>query len=252
MYISFGQSSHVMGIELADNVLLRLDTGKESKQPPRAVGLTFVSFARMVEAHKESPVCRVALELASTSGRAMASSFSCRDDCARQRLFVGPPVAFSTVAPAAGTAGCVENRLNPIMSKQVTLIAPEAIDTQTERATNARHRNIANRTVDHPLEPVVSALRQALAPNLRAIVLFGSRARGDHQPESDWDLLVIADRLPERTFPRYLYLKRLLPDAWRGPFPSWPTHQPSSKRAYLPCSWILRWTESFCTIQIIM
>ena len=33
LYVSFGQSSHVMGIELADNVLLRLDTGKESNQP---------------------------------------------------------------------------------------------------------------------------------------------------------------------------------------------------------------------------
>jgi predicted nucleotidyltransferase len=71
-------------------------------------------------------------------------------------------------------------------------------------------------TVSHQLEPVVSALRHHLGPNLVAIVLFGSRARGDHRPDSDWDLLVIADRLPQKPFQRHLYLKRLLPLMWRG------------------------------------
>ncbi len=56
LYVSFDQSAHVTGIELTDNVLLRLDTGKESGQPPRAIGLTLISFERMREAHKESPV----------------------------------------------------------------------------------------------------------------------------------------------------------------------------------------------------
>lgn len=67
-----------------------------------------------------------------------------------------------------------------------------------------------------PLEPVLAALKQELGRDLIAVVLFGSRARGDHQPESDWDLLVIADQLPGRAFPRHLYLKRLLPPSWRG------------------------------------
>lgn len=33
----------------------------------------------------------------------------------------------------------------------------------------------------------------ALAPNARA-VLFGSRARGDAKPASDWDILVLLDK----------------------------------------------------------
>ena len=56
LYVSFGRSQHVTGVELTDNVLLRLDTGKRSGEPPRAVGLTFISFARIMEAHKERPL----------------------------------------------------------------------------------------------------------------------------------------------------------------------------------------------------
>jgi hypothetical protein len=44
-----------------------------------------------------------------------------------------------------------------------------------------------------------------------AVVLFGSRARGDSSAESDWDLLVIADGLPEKPFQRHLFLTRALP-----------------------------------------
>jgi len=56
LYISFGRSQHVTGVELADNILLRLDTGKASGEPPRAVGLTFVSFSRMMAAHRDRPL----------------------------------------------------------------------------------------------------------------------------------------------------------------------------------------------------
>jgi hypothetical protein len=56
LYVSFGQSSHVTGVELADNVLLRLDTGKATGEPPRAVGLTFISFTRMMEYHQDRPL----------------------------------------------------------------------------------------------------------------------------------------------------------------------------------------------------
>lgn len=68
----------------------------------------------------------------------------------------------------------------------------------------------------HQLQPVVAALQEALSDDLIALVLFGSRARGDAQPESDWDLLLIARELPVRAFARHLYLKRSLPAAWRG------------------------------------
>jgi len=56
LYVSFGRSEHVTGVELADNIQLRLDTGKATKEPPRAVGLTFISFARMLEYHRARPL----------------------------------------------------------------------------------------------------------------------------------------------------------------------------------------------------
>jgi len=56
LYVSFGKSEHVTGVELADNILLRLDTGKTTGTPPRAIGLTFVSFARMMEHYRNTPL----------------------------------------------------------------------------------------------------------------------------------------------------------------------------------------------------
>jgi predicted nucleotidyltransferase len=62
----------------------------------------------------------------------------------------------------------------------------------------------------------VEALRRALGERLVAVVLFGSRARGTASRDSDWDLLVIAEGLPERPFDRHLHLMRLLPPACGG------------------------------------
>jgi predicted nucleotidyltransferase len=58
---------------------------------------------------------------------------------------------------------------------------------------------------------VVETLTTALSDRLVAVVLFGSRARGEGSDTSDWDLLVIAEGLPARVFDRNLYLKQLLP-----------------------------------------
>ncbi len=66
------------------------------------------------------------------------------------------------------------------------------------------------------LLPVLSALQHALQKQLLAVVVFGSRARGDAQPESDWDLFIIARGLPSNLFQRHIYLKKILPDEWRG------------------------------------
>lgn len=63
---------------------------------------------------------------------------------------------------------------------------------------------------------VVEALRRGLGEDLVSVVLFGSRARGEAGPESDWDLLVLARCLPEKTLQRHFHLKRMLPEAWRG------------------------------------
>jgi hypothetical protein len=56
LYVSFGHSEHVTGIELADNILLRLDTGKATGEPPRAVGLTIVSFSHVMAHHRDKPL----------------------------------------------------------------------------------------------------------------------------------------------------------------------------------------------------
>jgi len=37
---------------------------------------------------------------------------------------------------------------------------------------------------------------EAVRPMIDRLILFGSRARGDHRPDSDYDLLVIARRDP--------------------------------------------------------
>lgn len=60
-------------------------------------------------------------------------------------------------------------------------------------------------------EQVVAALREGLNERLVAVVLFGSRARGDANPESDWDVLLLAEGLPEGVWERHLFVTRLLP-----------------------------------------
>ena len=56
LYVSFGRSEHVTGVELADNILLRLDTGQATGAAPSAIGLTFVSFARMMAHYQDKPL----------------------------------------------------------------------------------------------------------------------------------------------------------------------------------------------------
>ena len=56
LYVSFGQSEHVTGVELAANILLRLDTGQASGTKPKAIGLTFVSFAHMMAHYQNQPL----------------------------------------------------------------------------------------------------------------------------------------------------------------------------------------------------
>ena len=57
----------------------------------------------------------------------------------------------------------------------------------------------------------VEALRKVLGERLVAVVLFGSRARGDARADSDWDVLVLAEGLPQNPFDRQLFFGRLMP-----------------------------------------
>jgi len=62
----------------------------------------------------------------------------------------------------------------------------------------------------------VGALQEALGEGLLAVVLFGSRARGDAGETSDWDLLVIAEDLPQRLLERQQLLGQTLFKACDG------------------------------------
>lgn len=56
LYVSFGRSQHVTGVELADNILLRLDTGKATGGAPKAIGLTFISYSKLKARHQTQPI----------------------------------------------------------------------------------------------------------------------------------------------------------------------------------------------------
>lgn len=60
---------------------------------------------------------------------------------------------------------------------------------------------------DEILSKAVEKLREKY--RLHAVILFGSRARGDHKPWSDYDLLIIAD-FSERYLERFSQLFEVL------------------------------------------
>ena len=66
------------------------------------------------------------------------------------------------------------------------------------------------------LNGIASNLKEGLGGDLVAVMLFGSRARGEAHEDSDWDVLVIARRLPGRTLERAIQLKQMLPPECRG------------------------------------
>lgn len=60
-------------------------------------------------------------------------------------------------------------------------------------------------------QQALEALKIGLRDNLLAVALFGSRARGEERAGSDWDLFVLAERLPEHPLDRQAELKAMLP-----------------------------------------
>jgi predicted nucleotidyltransferase len=48
---------------------------------------------------------------------------------------------------------------------------------------------------DKNLKNFIDQLRKRFGRNLKKIILFGSRARGDHSEESDYDLLLIFEKV---------------------------------------------------------
>ncbi len=68
------------------------------------------------------------------------------------------------------------------------------------------------------LDRLVKALLRRLGERLEAVVLFGSRARGEAHPESDWDILLIIKDLPRSPLARQRLLLEVLPPALSAPF----------------------------------
>jgi hypothetical protein len=59
-------------------------------------------------------------------------------------------------------------------------------------------QHLAERDIGHPKpgddvmrRPIVSAIEAAALERVDAIILYGSRARGDHLPDSDYDVFVL-------------------------------------------------------------
>lgn len=51
-----------------------------------------------------------------------------------------------------------------------------------------------NNTSDPIIKELSEALKKEVGQNIKDIILFGSRARGDASPESDYDILVLVDK----------------------------------------------------------
>ena len=66
------------------------------------------------------------------------------------------------------------------------------------------------------LHPLVEGLQQGLGQNLIAVVLFGSRARGEATAESDWDIFLMAESLPSSPLKRHAFLCKLVPRDFKG------------------------------------
>ena len=80
----------------------------------------------------------------------------------------------------------------------------------------ATEEPVANDDLTPQMAATLSALKEGLRDRLVAVVLFGSRARGEANEHSDWDLLLVAHDLPRKPFQRHLQLKQMLPADWRG------------------------------------
>jgi predicted nucleotidyltransferase len=91
----------------------------------------------------------------------------------------------------------------------------------------------SSETLSVVLGPVIESLRNGLGDNLAAVVLFGSRARGEAGLESDWDLLVIAENLPYSPWHRQKRILALLPQEWQYQV---------NVLAYTPAEWFARVT----------
>jgi len=81
----------------------------------------------------------------------------------------------------------------------------------TESSSLQRTTEASAETERTHVDPVIQALgprlREAIGNRLDALWLFGSRARGDARPDSDYDLLVVVDEVSSVVEERILDLQ---------------------------------------------
>ncbi len=53
---------------------------------------------------------------------------------------------------------------------------------------------------DSVLDEYLQCLKERFGPGLLKVVLYGSRARGDYQKASDYDLIIILDKITKDTY----------------------------------------------------
>ena len=63
--------------------------------------------------------------------------------------------------------------------------------------------------VKEVLRPLVHSLQTGSGRNLMALVLFGSRSRGEARKGSDWDIFLLCRSLPSSPMKRYAHLREL-------------------------------------------
>ena len=74
------------------------------------------------------------------------------------------------------------------VSKKVPIFASQTVSNMTKATVISNIKEVAGKTL----------------PANSSLLLYGSRARGDNRPDSDWDLLILLDK-PSLTFKDYDY-----------------------------------------------
>ena len=71
------------------------------------------------------------------------------------------------------------------------MVEPSSMPRQSRTTAQAsEHMPISPQTPDPHAIKIAQAIQKAVAPSM--VILHGSRARGDHRPDSDLDLLIVS------------------------------------------------------------
>jgi len=147
-------------------------------------------------------IARIAEKAVSTVQRSVSSLAAAN---VLRREWNRGPYTFAPTAPRAALRELAEWTLgHPATQKVVTTIhssVPAEDSGAPATITNPKIR----RAWPHAIRRIVSNYHP------KQVVLFGSQSRGDAQPDSDVDLLVVFDRVPDRR-ERGIELMRLLSD----------------------------------------